>query len=68
MLMLDAGVNVFTVVVDDLDAFLARLKEEGVTVQQMNRLDQHEPGRPEDLVLEGDGPVLQLGGADEVES
>lgn len=53
MVMLDAGVNVFTVVVDDLDTFLSRLKDEGVTVQQMNRLDVSEPGSPQDLLVEG---------------
>lgn len=67
MLMLDAGVNVFTLVVDDLDAFLKRLKDEGVTVQQMNRLDAHEPGTATDLLLEGEVPNL-LGGGDGVES
>lgn len=59
MLMLDAGVNVFTAVVDDLDLLLAQFKEEGVVVQQMNRLDVHEPNAPSDLLL---------GGSDEAES
>lgn len=66
LLMLDAGVNVFSVVVDDVDALLERFKEEGVTVQQMNQLDVSEPSKPEDLLLEDE--VLQLGGANGVES
>jgi hypothetical protein len=66
MLMLDAGVNVFTVAIDDLDGFLGQLKHEGVTVQQMNLLDAHQPGQPEDLEVEG--LPRELGGADGVES
>lgn len=59
MLMLDAGVNVFTAVVDDLDHLLALFKEEGVVVRQMNRLDAHEPNDSSDILL---------GSGDEVET
>ena len=64
MLMLDSGVNVFTAVVDDLDLLLAQFKEEGVTVQQMNRLDVHEPNASSDVLL-GEGDPLLLGSTDE---
>lgn len=65
MVMLDAGMNVFSAEVEDIALFSAQLKEEGVTVQQMNRLDAHEPGNPSDIVLEGDPPLF-LGGNDGV--
>lgn len=61
MLMLDQGLNAFSVVVDDLDALLQRFKEEGIVVQQRNRLDEFEPNTPSDLLLEGETGVPLLG-------
>lgn len=46
MVLLDEGVQVFTAVVEDLDAFKQRLKDEGVEVRQVNRLDEHEAIEP----------------------
>jgi len=65
MLLMDTGVNVFNVVVDDLDDLLQKFKEEGVVVQKMNRLDEFEPSAPTDLLLEGEASVPLL---DEVKS
>ncbi len=66
MLILDTGVNVFTAVVDDLNALLAQFKEEGVVVQQMNRLDAFEPNVASDILLESDSVLL--GSGDEAET
>ena len=54
MLLLDQGLNVFTVEVDDIQAFLDKLNDEGVTVQQANPLDIHEPNQASDLLLKGE--------------
>jgi hypothetical protein len=51
LLMLDKGLNVFNLLVDDLDTLLTQFKNEGVVVQKVNRLDAHEPGNPTDLLL-----------------
>lgn len=56
LILLDSGVNVFTAVVDDLEGLLARLKSEGVTVQQVNKLDGLEPVPPDSLLLPGEDP------------
>jgi hypothetical protein len=58
LVMLDRGVNTFTAVVDDLDAFLARLKTEDVEVKQVNQLDGLEPVPPESLLLPGEDPSV----------
>lgn len=67
MLMLDAGVNVFSVVVDDVQALLEAFKDEGVTVQQMNQLDAHEAPPLEADILPDEMPQLP-GGLDGFES
>lgn len=51
MVMLDRGMNVFTAQTDDLDGFLATLKNEGVTVQKVNQLDGLDAVKPEDTLL-----------------
>jgi len=40
LVTLDQGVNVFNVVVKDLDGFLRQLQEAGVMVQQVHRLEE----------------------------
>ena len=62
MLLLDRGLNVFSVVVDDLDALLEKFKEEGVIVQQMNPLDEFEPAGTAGLLLEGEMMVDTVNG------
>lgn len=58
---LDAGMNVFNVVTDDLDGLLAHLKERGVTVDEVRRLDQLAPVDPKDSVLlPGEAPEVLL--------
>jgi hypothetical protein len=58
---LDAGVNVFSVVTDDLDVLLAHLKTQGVTVDKVQRLDQLEPVDPrESVLLPGESPEVLL--------
>ena len=54
MVMLDKGLNVFTAEVPDLDSFLAQLKEEGVAIKEMNRLDDFEASDSSDLQLPGE--------------
>lgn len=54
MILLDKGLNVFTAHTDDLDGLLKQLEDEGVTVTQVNRLDQHEENQPGDLLLPGE--------------
>jgi len=54
MVMLDKGLNVFTAEIPDLDGFLIQLKDEGVVVKTMNRLDDFEAGDSSDLQLPGE--------------
>lgn len=54
LVLLDRGVNVITSVVDDLEAFLARLKTEGVKVEKVNRLDGLEPVPMDSMLLPGE--------------
>jgi hypothetical protein len=69
MLLLDSGMNAFSIAVDDLDALLERFKEEGVVVQQRNCLDEFEPTQQADLLLEGEvTPPLLEGHPDGVET
>jgi hypothetical protein len=61
--ILEPGVNVFTVVIDDLDKLIERLASEGVTVSALHRLDVHEavdaatllPAEDPGLLSETDG-------------
>lgn len=55
LIVLDGGRNVFNAQVDDLQAFTKRLTDEGVTVIQVNRLDEYEAVDPlDDIELEED--------------
>lgn len=54
MVMLDKGMNVFTAEIADLDEFLKQLKDEGVEVKTVNRLDDFEATDASDLLL-GEG-------------
>jgi hypothetical protein len=54
LVMLDRGFNAFNAVVEDLDAFLQRLKDEGVEVKQVNQLDGLKPVPVESLLLPGE--------------
>lgn len=58
MILLDSGVNTFTAQTDDLEGLLDILKNEGVTVTQVNKLDDHEEGTAQDLLLPGEAPHL----------
>lgn len=49
LLLLDAGVNTFNVVVDDVEELRGFLESEGVQIRQMNRLDAFEENTAEDL-------------------
>lgn len=68
MVMLDTGLNVFTVQVDDLDKFLQSLLDEGVVLEKVISLEGvTEPNRPSDLLLPGEHHQLP-GGHGEVGS
>lgn len=54
LVMLDTGNNTFTAEVDDLELFLEKLHEEGVTVREINRLDEFEENTLSDLLLPGE--------------
>ena len=60
LILLDAGVNAFTAVVEDLDDLLTRLKAEGVEVKQVNKLDGLGPVSPDSLLLPGEDPSALL--------
>ena len=69
MVMLDKGLNVFTAEVADLDDFLEQLKDEGVVVKTMNRLDEFEAVDSSDLQLPGEDLFALSEGSDgEVET
>lgn len=61
LILLDTGFNVFTAHTNDLDGLVKRLTEEGVTVKQTFCLSDHEPSRPEDLLLPGQSSPLSFG-------
>lgn len=68
MLMLDTGRNVFPVQIEDLEAFLKLLSDEGVQVQEVHRLDQFEPVNPqESLGLPDDDFTFQIDTPNETE-
>lgn len=60
-LILGEGTNVFNLSLDDLEAFLIKLRDHDVTVVAMYRLDEHEPlpaSLVADLALsEGEGAL-----------
>jgi hypothetical protein len=60
MVMLDTGVNAFSVVVDDLDAFVDQLKAEGVEIKNVNRLDEHAEVSEQHMLLAGEDLVSAL--------
>lgn len=64
LVMLDTGYNVFNAELsdpDEIEAFKALLENEDVTIREMHRLDSHEAGSPDDLLLDGESDLL-LGG------
>lgn len=52
VIYLDAGRNVFNVMLEDIDAFKQRLTDAGVEILQVNRLDEYEQVEPLDIELE----------------
>lgn len=44
--VLDSGVNVFSVVTEDIDGLTARLVEQGAEIQGVDRLDALDPVEP----------------------
>lgn len=56
LIMLGRGVNTFTAMTRDLKGLLAVLRNEGVDVRQVNRLDGLDPVPPETLLLPGESP------------
>ena len=49
---IDEGLNTFNVHVKCIDTFVARLKAEGVRIDQMNKLDEAPEVSPEHLLPE----------------
>ena len=56
MVLFDTGLNVFSAMVDDIDEFVQRLRDEGAEVKQFTRLDGDALGdpTPQDLLLPGE--------------
>ena len=50
--VLDRGLNVFTVVTDDIDVILNRLRSENVVILTYNRLDAHEGISPDETAMQ----------------
>ena len=66
LVLLDTGLNVFTAQTDDLEGMLDALKNEGVTVKKVNRLDGLPSVEPKaTLLLPGESEELLLGQGDE---
>lgn len=65
LLMLDKGLNTFSVVVDDVEALVERFHDEGIVVKQRNLLDEFEPGQSSDLLLDGEADLLGAPDGDE---
>ncbi len=51
LILLDRGLNVFTVHTDDLEELREKLKTEGAEILQANRLDDHQPLNPSETLL-----------------
>ena len=60
MMTIGPGQDTFTTQVDDLEAFLGFLVDQGVTVTEVNQLDALSPIEPdpEILALQGGTPLL----------
>lgn len=54
LIMLDAGVNTVTVLTDNLEELLQRLRGEGCEVKQVHRLDEFETPTAQDMALPGE--------------
>lgn len=52
--ILDTGTNTFPAEVDDLEKFIERLHDEGISVQKVVRLDEYEENKPSDILLPGE--------------
>ena len=61
-LVLDRGNNAFTLLIEDVDTFRALLQEQGATVLQVNRLDEHEPVSPQPEALHTHVPIALFEG------
>lgn len=57
LIMLDEGLNVFTVLTDNVDEMLKLLKDEGVTVKEINVMEQA-PSTLHDMLVEGEPEEL----------
>lgn len=51
--ILDTGFNTFPAEVDDLEKFVQRLHDEGISVDKVVRLDDLEESKPSDILLPG---------------
>ncbi len=60
LLILDQGVNVFSAEVANVEEFLQSLRAEGIEVREVNRLDEFEPTKLTDLLIDG-APLNLLG-------
>lgn len=58
LVLLDTGLNVFNAEVSNLEEFKSLLENEDVFIKETNRLDAHEAGSPEDLILDGVSDLL----------
>ena len=56
MVLFDTGLNVFNVLVDDIDAFVQQLRDKGAEVKQFSRLDGDALGDStlQDMLLPGE--------------
>lgn len=55
LILIGEGANTFTALTDDVDGLVKLLESEGVEIQEVNKLDDHEPVPPaEGLLLPGD--------------
>jgi hypothetical protein len=59
-ILLGEGVNTFTAVTDDIDGLKALLKNEGVDLREVHRLDGLDPVPPESILLPGEDPAEVL--------
>lgn len=56
LILLDKGLNPFTVMTDDIEGLLKMLGDEGVDIREVNCLDAHDPGDPSSLLLPDEVP------------
>lgn len=60
LILLGEGLNTFTAVTDDLEGLKSLLEDEGVTIREVNQLDELDPVPPESILLPGEAPSEAL--------